>query len=931
MVVLFYLFVFVIFFSPSILSSQVLAPGDGLTQSIPAYYGKRELWSTMLFGGFPIAADPTTMTWYPVALIFNLFRIPWNGFIISAYVIASSCTYFFARTTMKHRVSSLVSGLIFGMGGFLLAHLGHTTIIHTAAWLPAILLGVEKLRSKFDYKWFSFTSAAIALSILAGHPQIFVYSITLASIYVIYIGLRGCERPVHFFGQSVLALAVGVALAGVLILPMLELTSTSLRSKLTFLDFVSYSLPTTHLILLFFPYLFGGSGAPLINLPYFGKWGGLTEITGYVGLIPVIFGSFGIWKHHREIHARFWTVILGVSILLVLGNATPLAHLIFKIPVFNLFRVPSRHFLEFTLAASILTGLGIDGLLQLPTDTRYKTVKKLIFVFASGMAALFCLIFFFHERLGFEAARVGIKGFSLAPWENKAIGIPLVLTLVISAFLLWWSKTTTQWKNIFLIIIVVLDLSSFGWFYEWHYWSPKEAEIRPTVISQKYQKELEKTNQRMLPIQGGFGTLEELPPNLSRLWQVPSVSGYNPLINTRYSKLLNMGAAGAVAGSEWIPPSNLAIDILSTRFIFLPEKMVSPSIDFMRYGFGWSNEDLGINLDSGKNRAVIVGVNPQKINTIGLVSNLSNSIPITEGTKVLEMEVIKSNGDVEKLSLVAGRDTAEWAWDRKDVRQSVRHRRAKVFESFEVTDSPGNKFEGHRYFTKVSLKSTETIKTIKFRNVGFTGQVSIERISLMNTGTGQIHPVSTLEGVLEGSSRFRQIDNFSKTVVFENLKACPRAWLVPEVISLKKDQILSAIQTGKLPNNSKFLPRKTALVEQPISLSVKNPDTKASIAISDLKSSQIRVVTHSSSNSFLILSDIYYPGWRAMIDGREVPILQTDYVLRGITVPKGNHKILFEYRPSSFFIGAALSITILLVIVIMLVWDVYLSRRTSCE
>ena len=157
--------------------------------------------------------------------------------------------------------------------------------------------------------------------------------------------------------------------------------------------------------------------------------------------------------------------------------------------------------------------------------------------------------------------------------------------------------------------------------------------------------------------------------------------------------------------------------------------------------------------------------------------------------------------------------------------------------------------------------------------------------------------------------RFELMNEDDGIYIYQNLRALPRAWFVNEVYHATPAQISTAINTSILPDGRVFEPRDIALVEQPVA---KKLDAHSSddehLAIIKLDSQSIEMETRTDSRRFMVLSDIFYPGWKAYIDGNEVEIWQTNLSLRGLYIPKGKHKVSFQYQPTSFIVGGMISL-----------------------
>jgi len=109
--------------------------------------------------------------------------------------------------------------------------------------------------------------------------------------------------------------------------------------------------------------------------------------------------------------------------------------------------------------------------------------------------------------------------------------------------------------------------------------------------------------------------------------------------------------------------------------------------------------------------------------------------------------------------------------------------------------------------------------------------------------------------------------------------------------------------------SSLFNPQNTAIVEEGIPLQ-NNRETAKQYRLKIVSYTPNRIVVNLTNfeKGMLVLLDTYYPGWKVYIDGKPSKIYRTDYLFRGVYIAEeGNHKVVFLYRPKSFFIGAAIT------------------------
>ena len=109
-----------------------------------------------------------------------------------------------------------------------------------------------------------------------------------------------------------------------------------------------------------------------------------------------------------------------------------------------------------------------------------------------------------------------------------------------------------------------------------------------------------------------------------------------------------------------------------------------------------------------------------------------------------------------------------------------------------------------------------------------------------------------------------------------------------------------------------FDPTKTVLIEEPIKgkneTNAKINTDNAVVGIISYKENFLSLRVASPSDGLLVITDNYYPGWRAFVDDKEVKIYRANYAFRAISVPEGEHTIIFTYQPNSITLGSLLSV-----------------------
>ncbi|HKC89388.1 MAG TPA: YfhO family protein, partial [Blastocatellia bacterium] len=168
---------------------------------------------------------------------------------------------------------------------------------------------------------------------------------------------------------------------------------------------------------------------------------------------------------------------------------------------------------------------------------------------------------------------------------------------------------------------------------------------------------------------------------------------------------------------------------------------------------------------------------------------------------------------------------------------------------------------------------------------------------------------------------WRKVYDDAAAQIYENPRALPRAWLVPKVEVVSAEDALRRIR-GE--GEQSFNPREVALLELPLDslpeiTDKARPDlpqgdfkAPAEARIVNYEPNRLAIETVADKRATLVVSEMYYPGWEATIDGRPAPILTANYLLRSMIVPEGRHRVEMRYTAPAARRGAVISALALL-------------------
>jgi len=158
---------------------------------------------------------------------------------------------------------------------------------------------------------------------------------------------------------------------------------------------------------------------------------------------------------------------------------------------------------------------------------------------------------------------------------------------------------------------------------------------------------------------------------------------------------------------------------------------------------------------------------------------------------------------------------------------------------------------------------------------------------------------------------------------YENEDANGNAWFISEVSKVNSaNEELTALDSL----NTKI----KAVTTQDIPKVNIKIDSTSTITILEYKPNYLKYNSNNNNDGFAVFSEIYYEdGWNAYIDGKLQPHYRVNYVLRGLTVPKGQHEIEFKFEPQVVKTGSTIALASSILFGLLILGGIFLPRKES--
>lgn len=918
----------ILLYAPMLLTNRVLASGDILLYFYPyrdyaaaaLREGRLPLWNPYIFNGVPFLANPQAAVLYPLHWPLSWLpvtqQIYWSG-ALHTWLLGYG-GYWLARRLGLGGWASFTTGLVLAGSGFYGGLLGHINQMNGAAWLPWALLVFTPpptpatrrgWRAKLPTSLGQAAAFAplVALMVLAGHTQTAYINLFGLGLWLVVRALlplstwRLSRSRLATFANTLLPALLSFGMGGGLgallcaaqLLPTLELSALGLRSGgLSYGEVTSFSLRPLQLPWTLLP-SYGLRDLSLIFGP------GYTEYVGYVGIFGLGLATLGAWRG-RGLVRQMGLCFTGVGLLLALGRWNPLYYLLYLgVPGFDLFRVPARWLMLYTLGMGLLAGSGLAWLLEKIRDTRYEMRDTRLGICISYLASRISL-----SHSACFLITVAIAGELLLAAQALPHTHPTAPQAV-------YDVRTAPAHLLTDPARAAVDPAAMGRFLGMStitYDPGDMADWRRVLVEEQPAQLGEAAFQQFII---GLKIQELLVPNLPLFWRIPAVDGFDggvlPL--QRYNQFLTL----------FIPPEQLVPDgRLREQIKTLPsadllgllniQYIITDKVRDLWFDNVYYDRQIGAQLTAAHPTLVVDVPTPFTATHLDLIGYLEGEHPMQSGKNRPVAAVMIKSGQAqeERFTIIggtqAGADLTDAALDSP---QAVT---AGAVVAFRDTDAGR---QAYRVRLPLTQPTRPSVITLEWLDANLAGV--IEAMTLYDARTTMFTPLLPSD-----RGNFRLVHS-GDVKIYENVQVRPRAYLVHQLLSapdptaalslVRTDPRIHRGEAAVLEADPAAAASSIARLHQPQpGNGATTTNAGDTVTITRYSPEQVVIQTQSAAPAFLVLSDTFFPGWQATVDGQPVPIFPANYLFRGVEVPAGSHIVTFTYRPTSWRRGLALTL-----------------------
>jgi len=857
------------------------------------------LWNPYVGCGTPLAANLMSGIYNPLRFFLLLFPKPYifDLYLLLRIFLAGFFTFIFLRKIHISKTPALISSVAYMFSGNFMCYL---TLWHlnTNILTPLLLFLLESNLQGKKGKYLIFSAVGVALVVLAGSPQAALLSIMLASLYYFYrtvsiYGIRINKDLLRTILNFIFILSIGFALSAFMLMDFyqffqlgihqISLPASDLRGTLN-----AHS-PRSLVSFLFSPLQF--LGTPLwTNIPNLTRFSRLF-VFPYIGVITTILAIMSLgkdWKINRV--SIFFMLYPCLLIINILGGGIWLYHLLgnFLFPLIRLFWAKYLGTLYFSIA--ILAGLGFENF------KNKKLLPQWITLSISCIVLFIIACWYVNPIAYINTFEIGTLSTSLLtklllpikyPLTMRAILIALIFTLL-TVLLYHWKR---NYLSPLLIVMLFIEL------YIYH--QPVYAVRHHPYAKAPYIDYLLKEKNRGEPFRI-CGLKGGMIPQISSIFELEDVNNIDALYIKRYFHFM----VDVILGTPWhygvfslcpveIEASkNRYLDLLNVKYIISNDSLNA------------IEEEI---LDS-KGNAV-----PQKEYFLGGIQKKFFSLHPNTKEITHYLDTIHYNYNVPKkgalLCFTIGTDPSQWSEKGDGVEFLVK------IEDDSRLDVPFQKY--------INPKSNRGERRWFFEEVDLTpyGGKEITIIFKVKAGPNDDNRYdqcgfADIEIVPRDDSNQKLSLVYNKEVkIYRNNTVMPRVFIVHQAEKIsQRNKIFARLRDKNFDFRNSIIIEKD-LPEEILSCNNSPLSDSSSVKIVNYLPHRIDLEASMKNDGFLVLSDNYYPGWKAYVDEKQMEIYPTNYMLRSIYLTKGNHQIRFVYDPLPFKVGLGISIVALLGIV----------------